>query len=198
MIMEVYREDLDIVESILMTCKLSKNDKIVHDCWNSIKEFVIEKQAANTHNCKCNNIPNIKVKKLQSDAILPIKMTKGASGFDVSSIVDELLQPGEYKAIPTGLCFDIPEGFEIQVRPRSGLAVKQGITVLNTPGTVDSDYKGEVKIILINHSKTPFVISKGIRIAQLVPMKIPNIEIIETLDIGNSERGTQGFGSTGL
>jgi len=150
-----------------------------------------------SNNCNCKTAI-IKVKKLQEDARIPIKMNVGDSGFDVCSTINTILQPSEYLAIPTGLSFEIPENFEIQVRPRSGLAINHGVTVLNTPGTIDSTFKGEVKIILINHSKIPFEISKGFRIAQLVPMKISKVEMIETLELSTSQRGENGFGSTGI
>lgn len=109
------------------------------------------------------------------------------------------MKPGDRVLVPTGFCFEIPEGFEIQVRPRSGLAFKHGITVLNSPGTIDADYRGEVKIILANFGDQPFVIKRGDRIAQLVPMRVPStIDFTEQDSITGSSRGAGGFGHTGL
>lgn len=143
----------------------------------------------------------IRVKRLShSQGIeLPRQMTLGSSGADVCAAIDEkvTLEPGEKVLLPTGLCFEIPNGFEIQVRPRSGLAAKHGITVLNTPGTVDADYRGEVKIILINLSKEPFEITRGMRIAQLVAAEVPRMEFIEVDELEDSHRGDGGFGHTG-
>ena len=130
---------------------------------------------------------------------LPKRMTPGSSGCDVCAAVeqDETIAPGERALIPTGLCFEIPLGIEIQVRPRSGLALKHGVTVLNTPGTVDSDYRGEVKVILINHGKDPFVVRRGERIAQLVPAQVVEEVIFnENETISETARGSGGFGST--
>jgi dUTP pyrophosphatase len=133
----------------------------------------------------------------------PEYATDGASGFDLRANLEEsvTLQPMERKLIPTGLYFEIPSNFEIQVRPRSGLALKKGITVLNTPGTVDADYRGEVGIILINLSNEPFVIEHGERIAQAViatvtAKQIISLEQVDSID-ENTDRGTGGFGSTG-
>lgn len=135
----------------------------------------------------------------QKGAIIPEYKTSGAAGCDVCAFLSEdiVLKTGEYKMIPTGLSFAIPEGYEIQVRPRSGLAAKNGVTVLNTPGTIDSDYRGEVKVILINLGKEDFVIKNGERIAQLIvaPVTIGNFISVSELD--STERGAGGFGSTG-
>lgn len=132
---------------------------------------------------------------------LPGYATSGSAGMDVRAAVPEgepmTLKPGERAMVPTGLSFAIPEGFEIQVRPRSGLAAKNGVTCLNTPGTIDSDYRGEVKVILINLGAEPFVIARGERIAQLVlaPVTRAMFEEVESLD--DTARGSGGFGSTG-
>ena len=126
----------------------------------------------------------------------------GASGFDLRANEDTVLKAGEFKGISTGLFFELPVGYEIQIRPRSSLAVKNGVTVLNSPGTVDSDYRGEVKVILINHSKVDFNISKGDRIAQAVIANVLSknfINLNRVSSISNdTDRGTGGFGSTGL
>lgn len=133
-------------------------------------------------------------------ATVPEYKTNGAAGCDICAFLDTpiTLLSGKYAMIPTGLFFEIPEGYEIQVRPRSGLAAKNGVTVLNTPGTIDSDYRGEVKVILINLGDKPFVINNGDRIAQLVisPVTQASFEITEVLS--ETERGKGGFGSTGV
>jgi dUTP pyrophosphatase len=128
---------------------------------------------------------------------LPAYATAGASGMDVVSAEALTLQPGARKAVATGFSIAIPVGYEVQVRPRSGLALKNGVTCLNTPGTIDSDYRGEVKIILANLSHEPFVIARGDRIAQLVPAAVQRAVLIETDTLDETDRGTGGFGSTG-
>ncbi|WP_318659285.1 dUTP diphosphatase [Treponema sp.] len=144
------------------------------------------------------NLIDIKCVALDG-AVIPQYKTKGAAGCDVCAFLSEALtlKPMERFAVPTGLFFEIPEGYEIQVRPRSGLAIKNGITCLNTPGTIDSDYRGEVKVILVNLGSEDFVINNGDRIAQLVvsPVTIGNFIKVEKLD--ETERGSGGFGSTG-
>ncbi|MFN3666682.1 MAG: dUTP diphosphatase [Sediminibacterium sp.] len=129
----------------------------------------------------------------------PEYATTGASGMDIRAAIDEqvVLQPMQRALLPTGLFVSIPEGYEIQIRPRSGLAIKQGITCLNTPGTIDADYRGEIKVILINLSAEEQAIQPGDRIAQMVLQKVERIEWqpVETLD--DTERGAGGFGSTG-
>jgi dUTP pyrophosphatase len=131
---------------------------------------------------------------------LPAYQSSLASGFDVRAQVNHeiVLQPGERALVPTGLAFEIPEGYEIQARPRSGLAIKSGISLVNTPGTIDADYRGEVKIILINLGGEPFVIKDQDRIAQLVlcPIYQADFEVVEVL--GQTARGAGGFGSTGV
>ena len=133
-------------------------------------------------------------------AILPEYKTDGASGCDVHAFVKEPVEllPGDIKLIPTGLACAIPEGFEIQVRPRSGLAAKNGITCLNTPGTIDSDYRGEIKVILINLGKEAFIVKNGDRIAQFVvaPVVRGIFKTVKSLD--KTLRGSGGFGSTGV
>jgi dUTP pyrophosphatase len=139
------------------------------------------------------------VKRLpgNEDLPLPAYATHGAAGMDVVAAEDVDLLPGTRRAVATGLAMAIPEGFEIQVRPRSGLALKHGISVPNTPGTIDSDYRGELKVILINHSSEAFSVRRGDRVAQLVlaPVTRANWLEVETLD--ETARGTGGFGSTG-
>jgi len=136
----------------------------------------------------------------EKGALLPVYKTSGASGADICAFIAEpvTLAPGEIGIVPTGVCAAVPQGYEIQVRPRSGLAAKNGITVLNTPGTVDSDYRGEIKIILINLGKIPFVIYNGDRIAQIVVTPVVRGNFIRTETLDETVRGTGGFGSTGV
>lgn len=127
----------------------------------------------------------------------PAYATDGAAGLDVVSAEDVTLLPGERHAVATGFAIAIPEGFEVQVRPRSGLALKHGITCLNTPGTIDHDYRGEVKIILANLGGEPFEVRRGERIAQLVPAPVLKAAFREVASLGETSRGAGGFGSTG-
>ena len=143
----------------------------------------------------------VRFRKTYPDVTLPEYETKGASGCDVRAFLPEgplVIPSGEWRLVPTGLCPEIPLGYEIQVRPRSGLAYRNGITCLNTPGTVDSDYRGEIKVNLINHSKTDFVVENGMRIAQFVIAKVENASFEVSDDLSQSERGEGGFGSTGV
>lgn len=129
---------------------------------------------------------------------VPEYATRGASGVDVRSTVDVTIQPGARELVPTGLHLEIPEGFEGQVRPRSGLALKHGVTVLNSPGTIDADYRGEVKVLLINHGHEEYSIKKGDRIAQLVFAPTLQVNLRNVDSLSETERGEGGFGSTGL
>ncbi len=133
-----------------------------------------------------------------ADLPLPSYATTGAAGMDVVAAEDLILAPGARCAVATGFAMAIPEGYEVQVRPRSGLALKHGITCLNTPGTIDSDYRGEVKVILANLGSEPFEIKRGDRIAQLVPAAVQRADIIEVSSLDETERGAGGFGSTGV
>ena len=132
---------------------------------------------------------------------LPAYQTPGASGVDLLAALNDgqtqTIKPGARALIPTGIAMALPQGLEAQVRPRSGLAAKFGVTVLNTPGTIDSDYRGEIKVILINHGDEPFMIKRGERIAQLVVQKIELIKLEEVKELSSSDRGSSGFGSTG-
>ena len=139
----------------------------------------------------------LKIKKLNNEAVIPAYQTKEAAGFDLHSIEDVVIKPGERKLIGTGLAFEIEYGYEVQIRPRSGLAYKHGITVLNTPGTIDSDYRGEIKVLLINHGSEEFEIKKGERIAQAVIAPVIQAEIVEVEELSDTDRGSGGFGSTG-
>lgn len=128
---------------------------------------------------------------------LPAYATAGAAGLDIVAAEDAVLPPGERAAIATGFAIAIATGYEVQVRPRSGLALKHGVTCLNTPGTIDCDYRGEVKVILINLGRVPFAIERGDRIAQLVPAPVVRATLIEVGALDATARGDAGFGSTG-
>ena len=134
------------------------------------------------------------------DLPLPAYATAGAAGLDLVAAIEGevVLLPGRHQAVPTGIALALPAGVEGQVRPRSGLALKHGVTVLNAPGTIDSDYRGEVTAILINHGATPFTITRGMKIAQLVVAAHARIEWSETTALNSTARGSAGFGSTGL
>src|SRR5881394_1905374 len=128
---------------------------------------------------------------------LPARASEHAAGLDVVAAEDVTLAPGQRHAVATGFAIAIPEGYEVQVRPRSGLALKHGITCLNTPGTIDSDYRGEVKVILANLGAEPFEVRRGERIAQLVPAPVVQATLIEVEALADTARGAGGFGSTG-
>ena len=146
--------------------------------------------------------PEIRIQKLPhfEGLLLPSYATAGAAGIDVEAAVeaDMVLGPGRRAAVPTGLAMAIPAGFEIQVRPRSGLALKHGVTVVNAPGTIDSDYRGEIKIMLINLGEDDFTITRGMRIAQLVvaPVSLAVLVVADTLE--TTDRSSDGFGTTGV
>lgn len=128
---------------------------------------------------------------------LPAYATAGAAGMDVVAAEAAVIPPGARHAVATGLALAIPEGWEVQVRPRSGLALRHGVTCLNTPGTIDSDYRGEVKVILVNHGAEPFAVARGERIAQLVPAPVRRATLDEVDALDETARGLNGFGSTG-
>ena len=141
----------------------------------------------------------ILIKRLSKQVSLPKYETSGSSGMDLAANIDANINinPGKTAIIPTGLALSIPKGFEVQIRPRSGLAAKQKISVLNTPGTIDADYRGEIKVILINLGHEPFKVEKGLRIAQMVVCPIVQAQLKEVDDLSETERGKGGFGSTG-
>tara|TARA_B100001029_G_C14888727_1_gene354141 strand:+ start:153 stop:593 length:441 start_codon:yes stop_codon:yes gene_type:complete len=141
----------------------------------------------------------ILIKKISKEAITPKYETDGSSGMDVAANIQNKVEilPGEKAIIPSGFSLSIPKGFEIQIRPRSGLAAKKGISVLNTPGTIDADYRGEIKVILINLSKEKFVVENGMRIAQMVVSPVIQAELEEVKELPKTSRGAGGFGSTG-
>lgn len=147
-----------------------------------------------------NDSHNIQILCVSKDGVkLPVYQTAGSAGADVCALLDEPLElkPLERFAVPTGLFCQIPQGYEIQVRPRSGLAIKNGITCLNTPGTIDSDYRGEIKVILVNLSSESFTINNGDRIAQLVAAPVIQADFVLTDELDVTKRGSGGFGSTG-
>ena len=131
--------------------------------------------------------------------VLPEYATKGSAGLDIMAAIHEPISigPGERILVPSGLKLEIPVEYEVQIRPRSGLAIKHGITVLNSPGTIDSDYRGEIGIILINHSKNKFIVNPKDRIAQMVICKVTKMNLVKVSLLNNTERGSGGFGSTG-
>tara|TARA_A100000164_G_C21700165_1_gene673153 strand:- start:91 stop:522 length:432 start_codon:yes stop_codon:yes gene_type:complete len=139
----------------------------------------------------------ILIKRLSKEIPLPKYETNGSSGMDLAANIETIIEPGDTSIIPTGLAVSIPKGFEVQVRPRSGLAAKQKLTVLNTPGTIDSDYRGEIKVILVNHGSKNFKIEKGDRIAQMIVCPVIIAQIVEVENLSDTKRGKDGFGSTG-
>lgn len=143
--------------------------------------------------------PAVRVASIDAAAYpLPTQATSGAAGYDVCSREALTLAPGAFGRVGTGLKLEIPHGYEGQVRPRSGLAAKHGVTVLNAPGTIDSDYRGEVCVILINHGREPFTIEPGMRIAQLVFAPVTTVTFERAEEVAATRRGAGGFGSTGI
>lgn len=140
----------------------------------------------------------VKIKKLHQDAIVPQYQTQGSAGFDLHAIEKYVLKAGSITLIKTGLAMEIDSGFELQIRPRSGLALKNQITVLNSPGTIDSDYRGEIMVILYNHSQQDFVVNKGDRIAQGVIAKYERADFEVCMQLSDTQRGSGGFGSSGV
>ncbi len=147
--------------------------------------------------------PNLSIVRLPNAADLPLPSyeTSQAAGMDLRAAIGEneplLLAPGERALVPTGLSIELPKDHEGQIRPRSGLAFKHGITVLNSPGTIDADYRGEVKILLINHGRETFEITRGMRIAQMIVAPVVQVKIRQVSELGNTDRGEAGYGSTG-
>ena len=139
------------------------------------------------------------IKKLNPNVKIPEYKTDGSSGMDLNAFIDKPIEisPNTSSLIPTGLSFAFPKNYEIQIRPRSGLAAKNNISVLNTPGTIDSDYRGEIKVIIFNHGKNDFIIKNGDRIAQMILAPVIKMELEECHDLPETVRGIGGFGSTG-
>jgi dUTP pyrophosphatase len=140
----------------------------------------------------------LKVKRLSKGAVLPSRAHPGDAGLDLFAMEATVIPPGESRSVGTGIAIELPPGTEAQVRPRSGLALKHSITVLNSPGTIDEGYRGEVSVVLINHGKTAFEIEKGMRVAQMVVKPVLGVDVVEAEELGDTKRGTGGFGSTGL
>ena len=139
----------------------------------------------------------VKIKRIHDDALLPMQANPGDAGMDLYSIETALIPSGEAKLIRTGLQIELPKGTEAQIRPRSGLALKYSVTVLNSPGTIDEGYRGEIGVIIINHGKETFIVEKSMRIAQMVIQTVPVVQLTEVNELSQSERGTSGFGSSG-
>ena len=141
----------------------------------------------------------VKIKKVSADAMLPRYMTAQAAGMDLFAAVAEpvAIAPLGRALIPTGIAIELPDGYEAQVRPRSGLAVRNGITMLNTPGTIDPDYRGEIRVILANLGSEPFEVKNGDRIAQLVVSRFERVDWVPVEELGDTDRGSGGFGHTG-
>lgn len=145
---------------------------------------------------KNKQVATVRIRKLAEDAVLPAQMSEGAAGFDLSATAAVTIESMQWAVVPTGIAIALPAGYEAQIRPRSGLALKHGVSVLNTPGTIDSDYRGELRVILFNMGPT-FVVSPGDRIAQLVIQRLPSVEFVSTDQLDETERGSGGFGSSG-
>lgn len=145
-------------------------------------------------------MPNVKVKRLKAEAKVPQYMSTGASGCDVFACLESSMEiaPGQRAAVPTGLAVEVPPGYEIQVRPRSGFAFKKGLTVVNAPGTIDSDYRGEVMVLVINLGQERVTLAPGDRIAQFVLQKVETIAWEEASELASTTREAGGFGSTGF
>ena len=143
----------------------------------------------------------VRIKRLDgnTDVPLPTRMTEHAAGYDLSAAVTEptVLQPGDIRLIPCGFAMAVPHAYEAQVRPRSGLSSKHGVTMVNAPGTIDSDYRGEVHVPLINLGKAAFVVERGMRVAQMLVLPVPKVEIEEVENLDETKRGKRGFGHTG-
>ena len=140
----------------------------------------------------------LKVKLIHKDAVLPFRANPGDAGLDLFAAEEKLIKPGEAELISTGIIIELPVGTEAQVRPRSGLALKHSVTVLNSPGTIDEGYRGEIKVILINHGKEEFQVEKQMRIAQLVIAPVTKVHITQVDEVSDTKRGAEGFGSSGM
>ncbi len=149
-----------------------------------------------------SGVVDLQVRRLPhgADMALPAYASAGSAGLDLMAAIEgeAELAPGERRLVPCGFCMALPDGYEAQVRPRSGLALKHGLTLLNSPGTIDSDYRGEIGVVLINHGAAPFTVTRGMRIAQLVVAPVARARLAEADSLSDSARGAGGFGSTGL
>lgn len=137
------------------------------------------------------------IKLIHEDAKLPYRANEGDAGLDLYAVEEKIIKPGETALVATGLQIELPKGTEAQIRPRSGLALKHSITVLNSPGTIDEGYRGEIKVILINHGKEDFKVDKDMRIAQMVIASVLNVELVQADELSETERNEGGFGSSG-
>ena len=142
---------------------------------------------------------DVRIKRLSPLAVLPARMTDGSAGFDLAAALPSpvVLQPGDIRVIPCGFAMALPPGYEGQVRPRSGLSSRHGVTVINAPGTVDADYRGEVCVPLVNLGQEPFTVEVGMRVAQMVVAEVPPVVLVEVADLDDTARGGGGFGHTG-
>lgn len=180
-------------------CPKSVVDSGMCSCQNKLYNLLFIEPITNIQNTKV--MKTLKVKKINPEAILPTYATEGSAGFDLYSVDELVLEPGKRALVDTGLAFEIPEGFEIQIRPRSGLAFKHGVTVLNSPGTVDADFRGQVKVILHNtDTENSVKINVGDRIAQgVLAMVTDHVNFVEITEFSaQTARGEGGFGSTGV
>lgn len=148
-----------------------------------------------------NDSLSVKIRRLRSDSVnqLPCYMTTHSAGMDLyAELTDEIvLSPGQRALVPTGIALELPDGYEVQIRPRSGLALRHGITLVNSPGTIDPDYRGEIAVIVINHGTEPFSIKSGDRIAQMVFSRFIRVTFTEVIELAETSRGEGGFGHTG-
>ncbi|GHU86958.1 deoxyuridine 5'-triphosphate nucleotidohydrolase [Clostridia bacterium] len=140
----------------------------------------------------------LKIRKTHAEAVLPSYAHAGDSGLDLRSVEARVIAPGERVSIRTGLSVELPRQHEAQIRPRSGLAINHGVTTLNSPGTIDEGYRGEIRVILINLGDKPFAVERGMRVAQMVIAPVTRVDIEEVTDLSETERGAGGFGSTGV
>jgi len=150
-----------------------------------------------------DRLMELKIYRTNRSIPLPRYMTEGSSGIDLFASIDEpvRIDPGEYKRIPSGIIISLPEGYEAQIRPRSGLAFREGVTVLNAPGTVDADYRGEIGVLLVNHGKRPFSVHSGMRIAQMIVTPVARADVVEVMhleELERTDRDCGGFGHTGV
>jgi dUTP pyrophosphatase len=161
-------------------------------------EFINPRSHPNINKLRFTNPMKLKVKKLHDAAIVPTYARPGDAGMDLYAIEELAIAAGETALVHTGISIELPPGTEAQIRPRSGLALKHSVTVLNTPGTIDAGYRGEIGVILINHGQHPFNVVRGMRIAQMVIKPVLYVEIEESEELTHSVRGKGGFGSTGM
>jgi dUTP pyrophosphatase len=140
---------------------------------------------------------DVRIKRLSPDVPMPARMTVHSAGFDLAAAAAIVLQPGDIAVIPCGFAMALPDGYEAQVRPRSGLSSKHGVTVINAPGTIDADYRGEVCVPLVNLGRVPFTVERGMRIAQMVVAPVPPVRLVEVAELDDTARGGGGFGHTG-